>query len=349
MDQKAADFSARVLRWHRLHGRHGLPWQHQQAYPVWISEIMLQQTQVSTVIPYYLKFLQRFPGIESLADASIDAVLQQWQGLGYYARARNLHSAAQIIRDQHQGQFPQTFEAVEALPGIGRSTAGAILSFACEQSWPILDGNVKRVLARCFQVEGWYGKSATMKRLWQLSEALTPEKQTAVFNQAMMDIGSMVCLKSKPECTACPLQELCASNQHGSQALYPAKKPKKEKPRKQTLMLLHRYDEQLLLWRRPASGIWGGLWSLPEVEGENDIEGWQQNRQLTPQAPTLVRQKLIHHQFSHYSLDISLAEIELAELPQAIADNDDYHWVKPTDIASYGLPAPVRKILLQVL
>ena len=202
--------------------RRDLPWrENQDPYCVWVSEIMLQQTQVATVIPYYQRFLKTFPDIQSLADASIDRVLQHWQGLGYYARARNLHRAAQIIRDQHAGQFPRQMDQLISLPGIGRSTAGAILSLACGQGWPILDGNVKRVLARCFQVEGWYGQGKTMKTLWQITEQLTPAKQTGEYNQAMMDLGAMVCLKSKPKCDACPLTPYCESYRHGTQASYP--------------------------------------------------------------------------------------------------------------------------------
>ena len=211
MDADATGFANRVLTWYQRYGRRDLPWQQADAYRVWLSEIMLQQTQVNTVIPYYQNFLEHFPDINQLADASIDEVLQHWQGLGYYARARNLHKAAGLIRDQHQGQFPKSFEAVVALPGIGRSTAGAILSFAFGQRWPILDGNVKRVLARCFRVPGRYAQSDTMKQLWYLAESITPAENTADFNQAMMDIGAMLCLRSKPKCEACPLKKLCAS------------------------------------------------------------------------------------------------------------------------------------------
>ena len=345
MDANAGRFADAVLTWHRRYGRHDLPWQQQDAYRVWLSEIMLQQTQVSTVIPYYQNFLLRFPQLRDLADASVDEVLQHWQGLGYYARARNLHKAAVMIRDQHRGRFPDDIEALEALPGIGRSTAGAILSFAFGQPWPILDGNVKRVLARCFRVPGWYGRSETLKRLWQLSETLTPAQNTAEFNQAMMDIGSMICLKSRPKCEACPLKDQCASYRHHSQAEFPHKKPKRAKPQRNTLMLLHRCDEQILLWRRPPSGIWGGLWSLPEVDEESAIELWQQSFLSTVQAPGVVQQDVIHHQFSHYSLDISLAIIELEQLPARISDTDNYSWVATGDIANYGLPTPVRKIL----
>ncbi len=345
MDADAAGFATAVLDWYRRYGRRDLPWQQQDPYRVWLSEIMLQQTQVNTVIPYYLAFLQRFPDLRQLADASIDEVLQHWQGLGYYARARNLHKAAIIIRDQHKGRFPNDFAALEALPGIGRSTAGAILSFAFDQHWPILDGNVKRVLARCFRVAGWYGQSDTMKQLWYLAESVTPARETAGFNQAMMDIGSMVCVKSKPKCEACPLKAMCSSYLHHSQAEYPQKKPARRKPHKHTLMLLHRCDEQILLWRRPPSGIWGGLWSLPEVDKESAVELWQSSFLSLTQAPRTIQRDVIRHQFSHYSLDISLAIIELDELPRNISDSDNYAWIEVDAIGNHGLPTPVRKLL----
>lgn len=345
MRTNAASFADSLLQWQRRYGRHDLPWQKQDAYRVWLSEIMLQQTQVTTVIPYYHNFLRHFPDVKTLANASIDQVLQHWQGLGYYARARNLHRAAQIIRDRHQGRFPDSMEQVVALPGIGRSTAGAILSFAYAQNWPILDGNVKRVLARCFQVPGWYAQSETMKRLWQLSTALTPSEDSAGFNQAMMDIGSMLCLKSTPRCEACPLRGHCASYRDHSQASYPEKKPKKVKPHRHTLMLLHRYRDQLLLYRRPPSGIWGGLWSLPEIDDESQIETWQQGFLSATQPAKIIRKNVLRHQFTHYSLDISLAVIELEQLPSSIADRDNHAWVPLAQLSEYGLPTPVRKLL----
>jgi A/G-specific adenine glycosylase len=345
MDADADSFATAVLDWHRRYGRRDLPWQQQDAYRVWLSEIMLQQTQVSTVIPYYHDFLRHFPDVKKLADASVDEVLRHWQGLGYYARARNLHKAAVIIRDHYHGQFPSDFDALLALPGIGRSTAGAILSLAFGQHWPILDGNVKRVLARCFRVPGWYGQSETMKQLWYLAESVTPARDTAEFNQGMMDLGSMICVKTNPKCEACPLKTMCASYRHHSQAEYPQKKPARRKPHKHTVMLLHRCDERVLLWRRPSSGIWGGLWSLPEVDETGSVELWQQSFLSLSQAPQTIQRDVIRHQFTHYSLDISLAIIELDELPERVADSDNYAWVDVGELASHGLPTPVRKIL----
>jgi A/G-specific adenine glycosylase len=339
-------FSSSVLNWFDLHGRTELPWQTDKtAYRVWLSEIMLQQTQVATVIPYYQRFLQSFPTIQALADASIDHVLQHWQGLGYYARARNLHRAAQIMRDDYQSEFPLDMAQVLALPGIGRSTAGAILTFACNQSWPILDGNVKRVLARCYQVEGWYGKTKTMAELWQIAEQLTPQASTDNYNQAMMDLGALVCLKSKPDCEHCPLTESCDSFKNDTQHLYPEKKPKKIKPQKKTLMLLHYYQNQLLLYRRPPVGIWGGLWSLPEVESDHDLSEWQNQNLGYSKAPKEVKVDLLRHQFTHFSLDISVAVIELDQLPSKVSDTASFEFIEQQALPQYGLPTPVSKIL----
>ena len=344
---KDADgFAQSVLGWYHEYGRKSLPWQRNKtAYRVWLSEIMLQQTQVATVIPYYQQFLKSFPSIQSLADASIDAVLQHWQGLGYYARARNLHRAAQIMRDEHAAQFPQDMEQVMALPGIGRSTAGAILTFACNQSWPILDGNVKRTLARCFQVGGWYGQSKTMSELWQIAGQLTPAEKTAEYNQAMMDLGAMVCLKTRPSCEVCPLSGFCTSYKHNTQARFPEKKPPKSKPQKQTLMLLHRYQNRVLLYRRPPVGIWGGLWSLPEVAGNEAIADWQTNYLAATQEPNEIKKNILKHQFTHFSLDISLAVIEMQRLPQQVADEENMVFVKLDQLPDYGLPTPVKRIL----
>ena len=342
-----APYAQSVLEWYQNHGRHHLPWQiDKTTYRVWLSEIMLQQTQVATVISYYLRFLEAFPDIQTLADASIDQVLQYWQGLGYYARARNLHRAAQIIRDDYQGHFPQDLEQVMALPGIGRSTAGAILTFSCEQSWPILDGNVKRVLARNFQVNGWYGKSETMKRLWQLAGELTPPQKTADYNQAMMDLGAMVCLKTRPKCDVCPLTQHCLSHQRGTQSSYPEKKPRKIKPQKQTLMLLHRYQDRILLYRRPPTGIWGGLWSLPEVNGSEEIADWQSDNIACTKKADEIKPNVMRHQFTHFSLDISIALIALEQLPDRIADESDMAFVSAARLSEYGLPTPVSKLLM---
>jgi A/G-specific adenine glycosylase len=340
------NFAQSVLDWYQQHGRSDLPWQLDKTpYRVWLSEIMLQQTQVATVIPYYARFLKGFPDIQSLANASIDRVLQHWQGLGYYARARNLHRAAQILHDKYGAQFPLAMDQVLALPGIGRSSAGAILSLAAGQSWPILDGNVKRVLARCFQVEGWYGQSKTMKQLWQIAEQLTPAQKTGQYNQAMMDLGAMVCVKTRPNCEVCPLAHCCASFKHNTQASFPEKKPTKTRPQKQTLMMLHRYQGRVLLYRRPPTGIWGGLWSLPEVEDKGDIGEWQLGHLACTQLPGQIKTNILKHQFTHFSLEISIAVIEMSELPRKVADEDNMAFVAMEQLPDYGLPSPVKRIL----
>lgn len=348
MDVDAGQFAQAVVGWYRQHGRSDLPWQQDKTgYRVWLSEIMLQQTQVATVIPFYERFLQRFPTLRTLADAPIDDVLQYWQGLGYYARARNLHRSAQTMRDEHSACFPRQFDQAVGLPGVGRSTAAAILTFVYGQSWPILDGNVKRVLARCFRVPGWYGQSTTMKRLWQLSEALTPDEQTDAYNQGMMDIGATLCLRSRPNCGACPLTYGCESYQHETQHLYPEKKPRRQKPHKHTLMLLHRCNGEILLERRPDSGIWGGLWSLPEVEDREQIGDWQARHLQQEKPPVDIRENLMKHQFTHYSLDISLAIIDIEQMSAGIADGDRYRFIAPDALPDYGLPTPVRRLLEQ--
>ena len=254
--------------------RPDLPWRRSRdPYQIWVSETMLQQPRVETVIPYYERFMQRFPDIETLATASQDDVLSHWSGLGYYSRARNLHKAAQLVVEKHGGIFPEAIGAIEALPGIGRSTAGAILSLSKNLPHPILDGNVKRVLARHFAIEGWPGTGSVLKSLWNLSEQLTPVRQAADYNQAMMDLGATLCTRSKPGCLRCPLQPGCEAHALSRQADFPGRKPKRELPEKSTRMLLIRNrDGEILLEKRPQSGIWAGLWSLPERHPAESIE-----------------------------------------------------------------------------
>ena len=264
--------SQAILDWHSDHGRTDLPWQQSNdAYPIWVSEIMLQQTQVSTVLPYFERFMARFPSINSLAGAEMDEVLHLWTGLGYYARARNLHRAAVCIKDQHQGNFPTQFDEVLALPGIGRSTAGAILAFSQEQRHAILDGNVKRVLARFYAIDGWPGQKPVENRLWELAAHNTPTEQVARYTQAIMDFGATLCTRSKPDCDNCPLQADCLAYKSGRVAELPQAKPKTAKPTKHTYMLLIRdNDNAYLLEQKPPSGIWGGLWCPPQVDALSD-------------------------------------------------------------------------------
>ena len=259
-------FSTRLLQWFDLHGRKNLPWQQDRSpYRVWVSEIMLQQTQVITVIPYYQRFIERFPDVHALAKANIDEVLHYWTGLGYYARARNLHKTAIEIANK-DGQFPNQVDELMALPGIGRSTAGAIKSIAFAQRAAILDGNVKRVLCRHENIRGWPGEKQVEIKLWQIAEALTPRKRVRDYTQAIMDLGATLCLKSQPKCHDCPLSRSCEAHQLGEQQQLPTKKPKKTLSTKRVMMLiLQNSDEAVLLFKRPPSGIWGGLWSFPEI------------------------------------------------------------------------------------
>ena len=338
----ASDFAARVLNWYDDHGRKNLPWQRDRdPYRIWVSEIMLQQTQVQTVIPYFEKFMQSFPMVVDLADAPIDAVLHHWSGLGYYARARNLHRAAEIIRDEHDGKFPSNFEAVEALPGIGRSTAGAILSLAFDQRHAILDGNEKRVLARHAAIEGWPGKNAVAKKLWGLAETRTPGARVAAYTQAIMDLGATLCTRSSPTCESCPVASDCQARLSDAVANFPGKKPKKAKPLKQTTMLMAVADGAVYLERRPASGIWGGLWSLPEVQDAND---WC-DRKLSTKALNVESWGTLRHSFSHYDLDISPVVVHLDGESSKVADGDGSTWYRLSETPPGGIAAPVRKLI----
>ena len=338
-------FSRRILEWFECHGRKDLPWQiNPTPYRVWVSEIMLQQTQVATVIPYFEKFIGRFPDITSLAQAAQDEVLHYWSGLGYYARARNLHKAAQAVVERHQGTFPLTFDEVEALPGIGRSTAGAILSLGAGQSWPILDGNVKRVLARCFAVEGWPGQSAVLKSLWRLSERYTPNQSTAAYNQAMMDMGATVCTRSSPRCEQCPLVSFCQACANGEQSRYPGSKPRRNQPVKSVQMLLVRNPQgELLLEQRPPSGIWGGLWCFPECALEDDPNHWIEQR-YGLKVGEVVKKNPFRHTFSHFHLDIHPVETALVGGKLEVMERA-YVWYNDTNAKRLGIPAPVERLI----
>ena len=336
-----------MLAWFDVHGRKDLPWQQpKDPYRTWVSEIMLQQTQVQTVIPYFERFMASFPDVAALAGAAQDAVLQHWSGLGYYARARNLHRAAQVVRDEHGGVFPDTLEEVMALPGIGRSTAGAILSLALEQRQPILDGNVKRVLARHEAIAGWPGTTAVANRLWEIAERNTPTRRVAEYTQAIMDLGATVCTRSSPSCSRCPVASDCAALQAGSIADYPGRKPRKEKPLRSTTMVLANHDGHIYLERRPESGIWGGLWSLPEL-GETGIEDWCRER-LEAEPREIVDWQVLRHSFSHYDLDIRPILVRTAAPLSKVADSDDARWHQLDTELPGGMAAPVSKLIEQL-
>lgn len=342
---KALGFSDQVLTWFDQHGRKHLPWQQKPtAYRVWISEVMLQQTQVATVIPYYQKFMQRFPDIHSLAAAPIDDVLHLWTGLGYYARARNLHACAHTVVAQYDGKLPASVDELSSLPGIGRSTAGAIVSLAMEQRAVILDGNVKRVLARYFTIAGWPGVTAVQNQLWDLAERYTPTERCGEYTQAMMDLGSMVCVRSKPKCGECPLADGCGAYQQSCVELFPSKKPKKEKPVKSVQMLMLRNERgELLLEQRPANGIWGGLWSFPELGLQAEAEQYCTDR-LGVSIESVQLWDSFRHTFSHYHLDITPVEINLATEPMGVGERSHY-WYDPYYPPALGLAAPVKQLL----
>ncbi len=342
-----SDFATRLLDWFERHGRKDLPWQrNNDPYCIWVSEIMLQQTQVQTVIPYYQEFMASFPTVTALADAPQDEVLRHWSGLGYYARARNLHHAAGIVRDEHGGAFPNDIDELVALPGIGRSTAAAVLSLAHGQRHPILDGNVKRVLARHEAIGGWPGKTAVSAALWETAERNTPETATAAYTQAIMDLGATLCTRSNPACERCPVNEDCQAFAAGTVADYPGRKPKKEKPLRQTTMLIANNDSSVYLERRPEAGIWGGLWSLPEL-GERSVEDWCAERLDIAVTDTEAWQ-MLRHSFSHYDLDIQPILVRVDAPLSKVADGDTATWHRLDELPPGGIAAPVKKLIDQL-
>ncbi len=341
-------FSDQLLSWYQLHGRKTLPWQlNKSPYKTWLSEVMLQQTQVATVIPYFEQFIQRFPDIESLAAAPLDEVLHLWTGLGYYARARNLHKAAQCIATEHHGKFPVEFEQVLALPGVGRSTAGAILSLALGQQYPILDGNCKRVLSRFAAVPGWPGNKAVEQQLWQLAELVTPKNsQVSAFNQAMMDLGASLCSRSKPQCAKCPLHLNCQAALAGEQTSYPGKKPKQTLPEKHSYWLMLQHDEQVLLQQRPASGLWGGLYGFIEFNSAGLRDDFLALNAIEVSSTNEL--PAFRHTFSHFHLWITPMLVRTKTKPSLVQEQSDAQWFTIAQIPQVGLSAPA-KILMQQL
>lgn len=337
------NFAPRVLAWFDQHGRKNLPWQQDKTpYRVWVSEIMLQQTQVTTVIPYYQRFMTSFLDVFALADAHEDEVLAHWSGLGYYARARNLHKAAKILANEMEGKFPATVEGVVELPGIGRSTAAAILSISRGVQAAILDGNVKRVLSRLHAIDTWPGEKKTENAMWELAEDYAPSKRCGDYTQAMMDLGATLCTRSKPQCLLCPVQTDCQGLLTGDPTRYPIKKAKKEKPIKTTKMLVLTHDDKILLEKRPSVGIWGGLWSLPETQVESLLLEVEQRFQ----TQILNQRELagFRHTFSHYHLDIQPYQLNISQ-PSIISESGKYQWYNLSQALDLGLPAPIREIL----
>ncbi|WP_210397248.1 A/G-specific adenine glycosylase [Motiliproteus sediminis] len=335
-------FQQAVLAWFDHHGRKNLPWQHNPTpYRVWVSEVMLQQTQVATVIPYYQRFMAAFPDVVSLAAAPIDQVLHLWTGLGYYARARNLHRAAQQLVADHGGEFPRSVAELETLPGIGRSTAGAIVALSTGQWAPILDGNVKRVLSRCFAVDGWPGQSAVLKRLWALAETHTPAQRVADYTQAMMDLGATLCTRSRPDCPRCPLQQACKANAVGEPQRFPGAKPRKVLPRRQGWLLVATDSEGgVLIEQRPPAGIWGGLWSLPQYESEAALrQAWGLSESSgEPLEP-------IRHTFSHFQLELFPLRVASTQLAPGEVREASQCWYRVDQPAAIGLAAPIKAFL----
>ncbi len=337
-----SDFSSRLIAWQKTHGRHDLPWQTTtDPYRVWLSEIMLQQTQVATVIPYYERFLARLPTLADLAAAPVADVMSLWSGLGYYARARNLHACARAVVERHGGRFPRDAEVIATLPGIGRSTANAIAVFCFDAQAPILDGNVKRVLCRCFGVEGFPGAPAVERQLWQLATSLMPKTESGSYIQAQMDLGAMICTRSKPHCQACPLAGECAAHRDGRTADLPKAKPKRILPERETIVLVLVHGERVLLEARPAAGIWGGLWSLPELsvtaELHRHIDGLGCRAGDVKTLPPLV------HGFTHFRLTLRPLLVQVEPLP-GVAEAGR-HWLTAAEIESAPLPAPIRKLM----
>lgn len=342
-------FADKVLVWFDQHGRKDLPWQQNPTpYRVWVSEIMLQQTQVATVIPYYERFMQRFPDVQTLADAPQDDVLKHWEGLGYYSRARNLHKTAQQVRDEYAGAFPTTLPSMEALAGIGRSTAAAILSLSHGQREAILDGNVKRVLARYHAIAGWSGEPRTLKQLWEHAEQHLPASRNADYTQAMMDMGATLCTRSKPLCLLCPLQDGCQAFQQGRPHDYPSKRPKKDLPEKSALaLLLRNHDGELLLQHRPPTGIWGGLWSFPEFANETAMHDWLAQH-IGQNGTVSARLPILTHTFSHYRLHLQPLQVDLGTQPARIMEGNGWLWYKAGTHFTGGLSAAVRQFFQNI-
>ncbi|GIK86784.1 MAG: A/G-specific adenine glycosylase [Betaproteobacteria bacterium] len=341
--QRGAPFAARLVAWQWVHGRHDLPWQRtRDPYRVWLSEIMLQQTQVAAALPYYERFLARFPDVRTLAAATRDDVLAHWSGLGYYRRAHHLHEAARAVVEHHQGAFPADPQALAALPGIGRSTAAAIATFAFGTRAAILDGNVKRVLARHRGIDGFPGAPAVERQLWQAAEALLPDADVEAYTQGLMDLGATVCVRASPRCLLCPVAGDCLARREGRIDALPAPRPARAVPRRDVQLLVCEREGRLLLERRPARGVWAGLWSLPELPlGEDAAAFVQASLGVRPARSEAMAP--VEHAFTHFTLTMHPVRLPLVDAPDhAPAER---RWFGREDALGLGLPAPVRRLI----
>ncbi len=337
----------RVLRWREQFGRQGLPWQDtRDPYRVWLSEIMLQQTQVATVRDYYTRFLQRFPDVDSLAAAPLDDVLALWSGLGYYSRARNLHRCAQTVVRDYDRVFPARSEVLISLPGIGRSTAAAIAAFCHGERVAILDGNVKRVLGRALGFGADLSQAANERALWQQAQALVPARGVEAYTQGLMDLGATLCLARRPHCDRCPLADVCVAHQQGQAEAYPVKLRRTRRGARAHVLLWLSQGERLWLVQRPAKGVWGGLWSLPEFESvaalHSQSTGWPGQGKTLPS----IEHALTHFDWTlqplRWRLPLRLSAARVQAVTQGLPDGQ---WVERSTALHKGLPAPVRKLL----
>ena len=344
---KDATFAARVIAWQKRHGRHELPWQNtRDPYRIWLSEIMLQQTQVGTVIPYYVRFLEKFPTLRDLARASEDEVLALWSGLGYYSRGRNLLRAARIVAEQFGGAFPKAMDDILALPGIGQSTAAAISAFAFGERQAILDGNVKRVFARHFGVAGFPGEKKIEAKLWSVANAALPKKNIEAYTQGLMDLGATVCLRARPLCLSCPVEEHCVAKRDGRIQELPTPRPKKAVPEKSTTMLIIAHAGEVLLEKRPPTGVWAGMWCFPEVvNGASPRDVCRERYGL--ETKSLKPWSVLQHGFTHFKLSITPQPIVVQKkLPRA--SEPSFMWLSIDDALKAAIPKPVRELLIKL-
>jgi A/G-specific adenine glycosylase len=350
MTPQSNSFADALLQWFDVHGRHELPWQENTTpYRVWVSEVMLQQTQVATVVPYFERFMAAFPTVQTLASASLDEVLHLWTGLGYYARARNLHACAKGVLGDHGGEFPRDFEAMMALPGIGRSTAGAILAIATGQRHPILDGNVKRVLSRVFGIAGDPNSKEVIAALWARSDECTPNDRVGDYTQAIMDLGATLCTRSRPACTVCPMSVLCVAAREGRQAEWPSVKKKRARPARETTLLIAQTGDEasaaVLLERRPDSGVWGGLWSPPQFDSQEAAMRWCVE-ELGSQGSSPEALAPIDHAFTHFDLRLKPVRVKCDAVKPAADQNRQ--WYQLSNPSRVGLPQPIRQLFARL-